>query len=248
MRTYLSFALASLVACGGGGKATVDGPGTGIDAPHVDAPMVDVVLGATINISGVAETVTAGGMAVAKNVTVGAYLEGATTPLVTTTTAADGSYMFAVPSVNGQVTGYIKGSLATYDDTYLYAPGPITTDQTMANIKLIKQGTIDALYTINGITEDPNAATVGLEVVDATDAVIAGAMITATPAPTNILYTGASGIPSKTVTMTAADGLAYLANTPTGTVSVDASATGHTFTAHNIIVRANALTTTLIGP
>jgi hypothetical protein len=247
MRTYLSFALASLVACGGGGKATIDGPGTGIDAPKVDAPMVDVVLGPTINISGVAETVAAGSMTAAKGVTVGAYLEGATTPLVTTTTAADGSYTFAVPSVNGQVTGYIKGSLATYDDTYLYAPGPITTDQTMANIKLIKQGTIDALYELNGITEDPAKATVGLEVVDATQAVVAGAVVTATPAPSNILYT-VGGLPSKSGTMTGADGLAYLANTPTGTVSVGATKTGSTFTSHNIIVRANALTTTLIAP
>jgi len=245
MRIYLSFALASLVACGGGGKATIDSPGSGIDAKAIDAEPIDATYGPPINVGGIASIVNGG---VAKGVTIGAYLEGATTPLVTTTSGTDGSYTLAVPTINGEITGYIKGSLATYVDTYLYAPGPITTDQTMANIKMIKQGTIDGLYLLNSITEDPNAATVGLEVVDATDTVIAGAVVTATPAPTNILYTGAGGLPSKTATMTAADGLAYLANTPTGTVSVNATATGHTFTAHNIVVRANALTTTLIGP
>ncbi len=245
MRIYLSFALASLVACGGGGSATIDGPGGGGGGGGIDAEAIDAAPGPPITITGTAESEGATGTKALANVTIGAYHETATTPTVMTTSAADGTYTLMVPTENGSVDGYVKGTITGYVDTYLYPPAPLTMDTPMANVLMVTSGTYGLLYTLARVSQTDGDGTIAVEVVNGTTgATVVGATVTSTPSYTVKYNSG--GFPSMTATATDTDGVAYIMNVPPGSVSVTATATGLTIPAHDVTVRVPALTTTEI--
>jgi hypothetical protein len=248
MRITLGLTLLGLAACGSKGSSNnTDAPGgSGIDAPgtHVDAEGIDAPAGPPITVSGTADSVGATGRKALAGVTIGAYHETATSPSVTATSAADGTYSTTVPTENGAVDGYIKGTIASYVDTYLYPPAPLTMNTTGANVLMVEQGTLDALYTFTGVTEATGDGIIAIEVVDSTGALIAGAAVASTPTYTVKYNKG--GIPSGSATVTDTDGIAYIMNVAPGTVSVTATKTGDTIPAHNVNVRASVFTTTEI--
>ena len=73
-----------------------------------------------------------------------------------------------------------------------------------------------------------------------------GATVTSSPAG-DVHYNDASG-PSAAASSTAADGIAYIFNVPTGDVTLSGAAGGVTLRSHHFVSRTNVFTTTLITP
>jgi hypothetical protein len=96
------------------------------------------------------------------------------------------------------------------------------------------------------VTQAAGNGFMGVVVSDCSGMPVAGATVTTTPSGT-VRYNQA-GIPSNTAMVTDADGVAYVFNVPAGTVTVGASAQGTTFRAHDVLVRADVLTTTVVAP
>lgn len=234
MRTiHIAIASAVLLGCGD------DGMGN-IDAPTVP-PMIMITGTATKR-----ELLTT---SPAAGATIGAYKTGSdATPVVTATTDAMGNYTLVVPTNGQPLDGYLKSTLAGFVDTYLYPPRVLTADFAGASMNILNQNTIDALNSFCQMSQDGTKGRVGLLVADAALMPVASAMVSSMPASGKYCYNGGSGTPSSGATMTAADGLAYLINAPAGEVTVSATATGMTFTAHKITVRTGVLTTTVIQP
>ena len=227
--------LTSVVGCGGGGGNTT---------PADAAPVVP----AHIMVTGTTKSVSASGSSPLAGVTVGAYRNtDETTAVATATSDQSGNYTLDITTNGMPVDGFIKATIASYMDTYLYAPAPLVADLAAgASMNLVTQQTLGALSTIcgHGITTDMGA--VGVEAVDATGAVVVGAAVSATPAPVKYCYNGANGLPMPSQTVTGTDGLGYLVDI-SGSVAVTATKSGLTFGTHTIKVRVGTLTTTLVA-
>lgn len=170
------------------------------------------------------------------------------TAVATTTTDQSGNYTLDITTNGKALDGYIKASLSSYLDTYLYAPGPISADYNGASMNLVNEQTLETLSTLcgHGISNTPTpVGAVGMEAVDSMGAVVSGAAFVGTPAPAAYCYNGTSGLPDKTAMVTAADGLGYMIDV-SGDVAVTATKAGSTFGTHHIKVRAGSLTTTLV--
>jgi hypothetical protein len=225
--------LTSVVGCGDDGGKT---------PPADAAPMVP----AHIMVTGTTKSVSAGGSSPLAGVTVGAYTNAdETTAVATATSDQAGNYTLDITTNGMPVDGFIKATLATYMDTYLYAPAPLVADYSGAAMNLVTSQTLGALSTIcgHGITTDMGA--VGVEAVDGTGALVVGAALSSTPAPVKYCYDGSNGLPASAQTVTGADGLGYLVDI-SGSVSVTATMSGLTFGTHTIKVRVGTLTTTLV--
>ena len=168
------------------------------------------------------------------------------TVVASATTDQSGNYTLDITTNGKALDGYIKASIASYLDTYLYAPTPLVADYAGASMNLITEQTLELLSgTLCNHAITNAMGVVGLEAVDGAGAVVAGAQFVGTPAPVAYCYNGSSGLPDRNATMTAADGLGYMINV-NGSVTVTATKSGVTFGSHVINVRIGSLTTTLV--
>jgi hypothetical protein len=225
--------LTSVVGCGDDGGKT---------PPADAAPVVP----AHIMVTGTAKSagISSGPLA---GVAISAYSNtDETTAVATATTDQSGNYTLDVTTNGKALDGYIKASIASYLDTYLYAPAPLAADYAGASMNLVTESTLETLSSLchHGITNAMGV--VGLEVVDKTGAVVSGATLTGSPAPAAFCYDGTNGLPDSTVMMTNTDGLGYMLDV-SGNVMVSATKSGATFGSHPINVRVGSLTTTLVA-
>lgn len=226
-------------ACGGGGG------GGDIDAQAPDAP-VNVPL--MITISGTAtEPVPGGAPKPIEGATVGAFkATDETTPVVMTTTDAQGNYSLTIPTGGMPVDGFIKATSGGHVDVYLYAPAPLVADFSGASLNLLTTnlyGLVAVLCRENN--QDAAKGLIGVLVEDAVGGTpVAGAKVAADPATTKDCYNN-GGTPDSTQMATADDGIAILFNM-IDNETVSATKSGATFKSHAVKAFAGAFTTTLI--
>lgn len=202
-----------------------------------------------ITISGTAVAYTPSGSQPIAGVLVGAYRVGNdAAPEVTGMSDANGNYsvLFAT---NGQaIDGYLKATLATYMDTYVYPPFLITQDYNTARVAMVTPATLDIMAgTLCGALPQADRATIAAIVGDADENPLAGATVACSPAATKYCY-NAGGFPNRTATSTDTDGIAYFLTVPAGRVTVSAMAPGVSFPSHAVTARPGVFTTTLITP
>ncbi|MEO8553321.1 MAG: hypothetical protein ABI678_25285, partial [Kofleriaceae bacterium] len=225
--------LTSLFACGGDDNNNTPMP----DAPGSAAQM--------ITITGTTKVVSASGSNPLAGVTVGAYQNSdENTAVATATSDTAGVFTLTVATNGHPLDGYIKSSVPSYLDTYLYPPSAITADYSGAAINIVNESTLEALSTICGHGITNSQGVIGVEVFDAAMMPVGGAVISSTPAAMKYCYNGSSPLPDSSKTMTSADGIGYMIDL-TGDVMVSATKAGATFATHTVKVRTNALTTTL---
>lgn len=233
MKTSAILAMLLFAACGDDQKAGSDA------SVQVDAPKV---VPATITISGKAiDPLKNSADKSLAGVTVTANKVSDDSEVATATTGADGTYTLSVTTGGAAVDGYVKASLATYTDTYLYPPGVLEGDFANASINMLTPDSIQLLYTVAGVTQDAAAGSVSMELTDAAGGFVSGATITTDPAAT-YRY----GNPPAGKVSSGADGIASALNAPVGNVTLNAMVDGGTFKSHTIKVRANAFTTTIV--
>ena len=226
-------ALLVAAACGGGSST-----------PMIDAPQVPT----TITVMGSASARDASGSSPLAGVLVGAYASSnESTAVATATSDASGNFTLTITTNGAALDGYLKATMATYMDTYLYPPAPLSADFSGATVVMLTPNTFDLLAnTLCNANQMTSMGTIAAEVEDATGAFVAGATVASSPAATKYCY-DSGGFPSRTATATDTDGLGYMFNV-TGTATVTAMKSGTTFTSHSLKVRAGAFTTTLIKP
>lgn len=228
MRSLLAAALL-FGACGDDGG--------GADASNVPA---------MITISGTATARSLSSMMLS-GVVVSAYRTGNDTPVAMTTTDAQGNYSLVVPTNGQALDGYLKGTLATYLDTYLYPPAPVSADFDGASMNMITPGTLSLLAnTLCGANQETTNGVIAAIVIDAAEMPVIGATVSSSPAANKVCY-NAGGTPNRDATATDDDGLAYMFNV-TGQATVSAAKAGSTFMSHGVNARGGAFTTTLIQP
>lgn len=248
--TLLAFLL--VAACGGGSSNSGDDGAGGDDAPPIDAAVDAPPAPPMIKITGAAVSRTATGPVNLQNVVITGYrYSDESTPVAMTTTAADGTFTLDIATGGVALDGYLKATLATYKDTYLYPPAPIAAD-TIAPINMIAANLLDLVEQLTGEVIDPTKSLIALIVVDGATAQsmpIADAKVTSTPVGTSTHYTNpATKLPGKTETMTYTDGAAFIFNVEPGPVTVGATKAGTTFKSHGLKSHPNALNTTLVTP
>jgi len=237
--TFLALASLSLGACGDDG-----GGGGGVDAAGPD-------VASTLTISGIASEITAGGRTPQAGVMVTVYKTSDDSLMGMATTDSAGAYSITVNTNGSPVDGYLKATFSGLKDTYLYPPGPLSSDFSGVTTLMLKQSTQNLANQLAGAA--PPSASMGwvaLLVLDApmTSAnTVMGATISTTPAG-EIHYNGSAGVPQAQATSTAMDGIAYSMNVPAGQVMVSASKSGLTFKSHSINARADKVTLTLVTP
>lgn len=233
--SYLALALLGFAACG-------DDGGT---AGNVDAAVVPT----NLTVKGIASEVGISGRTPTAGVMVSAFKEGDTTAIVSTTTDAAGAYTLVIPTDGTALEGYLLGTLSGRKDTYLYPPRPISADLPSAPVLILTQATFEAAASLSQTPQVAGMGWVGVQVFDSANMPVEGVVVTSSPAGT-VRYNGTMGLPSKTPTATAADGIAYVFSVAPGTVTISASGgTGSlTYHSHTVNARADQVTTTLIQP
>ncbi len=228
--------LSTLIACGSDDKGT----NATVDAKASGSAAAKITVAGTAQAQGVSSTKLAG-------VTVAAYRNGdETTPLATTTSDTQGAYSMDIETGGVAVDGYIKATIASYLDTYLYPPAPLSEDFTNASINIVNNGTVTAFGSLCNIDIAATDGVVAVEVVNAAGTPVSGAAVASTPAASVYCYNGTSPLPDHNATTTAADGIAYMIAV-NGTASVTATKGGLTFAAHTVNARPGTLTTTIIA-
>jgi hypothetical protein len=235
----LAIALA-LAACGGSSSSNPDGSnGSGtVDAPTAPAM---VTFSGNVSSKGLQSMPLSG-------VTLGAYGEGSTTAVATATTDAQGNFTMTIPTGGTALQGYVKATFSGYLDTYLYPPTAVGADTTGVTVFMVTQSTLDTLsYNLCKDQQDATKGLIGVEVLDASMAKVAGAVVSSQPMAMTYCY-NSGGFPSSSMHMTDTDGIAYMINLTAGNVTVSATKSGSTFKSHQVNARAGALTLTIIQP
>lgn len=162
-------------------------------------------------------------------------------------TGSDGKYTLVLPYHGVPLDGYVHVSQASYVETYFY-PAKRPEADGRADIALASQNTVSLLCSACQVACDSMSGLIGLSVVDAAGAALAGVTVSTAPAGTVCYDSG--GFPSPAGTATANDGAAFVLNVPAGSVTVDATQAGKTFQQHAVIARAGVFTITNIfeGP
>ncbi len=255
IRLVLAFAL---VACSGSGPT-----GTGAESPDANTgnpgggnppPADGAGTGSNPGGGGIPDTITISGQAIVQDqttatpqsgVAIGVYATGNdSTALATATTDASGNYSLTLTTNGAAIDGYIKATKSGLVDTYVYPPAPMQSDSSTATASMISTSNYSALVGIEGASS--NDGMIILDVLDASLAPISGATVSSSPASGKAFYMNSSDEPFST-SSTYTDGLAFLFNVPTsGTVTLNASKSGSTFTAHAVTARAGKLTTTVV--
>jgi len=231
MRASIAITLVGLLGCGDDGGS-----------PAVDASTQTT----TRTVTGTTSDIGLSGRTPLAGVTVEAYQEGGTTPVATTTSAADGTYSLTI-TTEGVLDGYLLGRIAGKKDTYLYPAGPLTADIDNATILMLTQGLFDTASTLAQGGQTPGMGFIGVQVYTPANTAVAGVTLSSSPAGT-VRYNGSNGLPTANGTMTLADGLGYIFNVAPGEVTISATGGGMTFKSHEVNARADQVTTTLITP
>jgi len=243
--TGLGF-VAALAACTTGSSTN-----TGADAPS----------GTTITVMGAADAVASnqsltalGGAALAPYTA-----SGDSAGPATTSSSAGATVGVFTLNVKSPFTGYIKATATGYVDTYAWPPGTVSADLTGATIELITEDTLTSVYGADNcdVGGGQNAAegVVALRVVafsGATATPVAHATVTTSSAPADqkICYLapdGADEQPSAAATQTDASGIVWILNSAVGSLTVTATAPGHTFMPTIVAPVATTFTTTLVA-
>jgi hypothetical protein len=235
----VTFAFASaLVACGGGD----DG---GDDGSDVDAPPAAQML----TITGEAQTVSGTSTVPLEGATIQAFRNGNdSAPIGMATSGADGTYSITLTTDGTAIDGYLKGTSATRLDTYLYPPKPLTADRANATMLIVTQSTLNLLGTLGGTPQMASKGFIGVRIVDAAGNGVAGVTVTINPmGDADIIY-AVNNLPNGNAVMTDSSATVFIANTNTGTISVDASGGGVDYYEHNVNARAGVITTTAMEP
>jgi hypothetical protein len=238
--TGFALALFGLAACGGGGG----GPGGG----GGDGGGVDTVAATMITISGVSSSIGISGRTPLGGVAIAVFKASDDSLIAMTTSDMQGVFSISAPSNGAAIDGYLKATIATYKDTYLYPPGPLSSDFANVPVLMLTQSTQNLANQLGGAAA-PSAtkAWIGAIIDDAAMAPVMGAVLTSSPAG-EIKYNGNAGIPQAQATSTAADGIAYSMNVAAGDVTLGATKAGSTFHSHTIKARADKVTLTLVTP
>lgn len=235
-----------VAACGGGGGGSdspVDGSTGGDAKVFLDAP---VMVPQTIMISGVTTERGLGGTTNVAGVTMAAFASSnEATALATAMSDAQGKYTLTVMTNGAPLDGFLKGTKNGYVDIYMYPTEPFTASTMEASLNMITPGNRDYLNNLAGGGQMAGKGLIGLQVRDANDQPVAGATVSSTPAST-YRYTNSSGLPSSNATSTAADGVAFMFNVPSGPITISASKSGMTFKSHVVVARGDKFTTTSI--
>ena len=224
----------ALLGCGDDGGGSADAPPS--------AP-------AMITVSGTATKHENTSTSPAAGVMVGAYKNSdPNTAVATAMTDANGNYTMTIPTGGVAVDGYLKATLASFLDTYLYPPKALDADFDKASLNMVNASTLNLLSgTLCGATQDTAKGVIAMIVADPNMTAVAGAKVSSDPAPQKYCY-NQGGFPNKQATMTDTDGIAYMINLPPGDVTVSATMTGVTYVSHKVNVRAGVLTTTVVQP
>lgn len=251
-------AVATLGACGSDAKSTVDAsktidaavdaPPITIDSPPAVACPVPPTVPPMITISGTGRQVVNFSIGTSAGVLVEAFRGTSTTPEATTTTAADGKYSITFTTNGVGVNGTIRGKKATFLDSYLYPGNLIYADVASAPVLMLKQSDIDLIASLAGASPLAKGTNfVGVAVTDCAGDSLAGATITTTPS-VKIRYNGSNSLPSSSATATAADGVAFLFEVPTGNIAITATVNGLAYPARTVKVIANTTAATILAP
>jgi hypothetical protein len=185
----------------------------------------------------------------AEGVMVGAYKNSdPNTAVATAVTDASGNYTMMIPTGGVAVDGYLKATLASFLDTYLYPPKALDADFNMASLNMVNDSTLSLLSgTLCGNAQDTAKGVIAMIVADPNMTPVKGATISSSPAAAKYCY-NQGGFPNKQATMTDTDGIGYMINLPPGDVMVSAMMTGVTYVSHKVNARAGVLTTTVVQP
>jgi len=283
MRTRLGLVLllSSLAACGGGDDAAIfpdaeRGPDAepAIDAEIPDAePEPDAMVTADLScaddpqpidapdpivINGLAQSASLSGAADLVGATLEAYRIGNPTAVASDISDADGLFTLTVANAGlVPVDGYVKGTAATYLDSYLYPPFPLSASTPETPTLFVTNDTLNLLAFVSGATQRADHGVLGILVLDCAGNPAQGAVVTISPTqaadpPTKIVYMGDNMVPDTNLTSTGMLGLAFVFNAPEGDVVVDASVGGVSLDEHTIDVRIGAgfpaITQTAVAP
>lgn len=214
---------------------------------------------ATVDISGSTAEISATGYDPVPGATVDLFLAGGVTPVATTTSAGvDATWAFN-DFVTGGVAldGFLRATFATGNrkTVFVYPPRPIFENTNNVTVATVSQDLIDLVINpaLANPDQDPANGGVGVLVTDCLGNPLAGAVVTTTPAGTQVLYRNATGEPDPTATSTGPDGIGIVFNVPPGNVVVDAGYQAYDMREHTIVVRKigdpdNALSTTIVVP
>lgn len=225
-----------LIACGGSGDDGTKMP----DAKPVSA---------TVTVTGTASSVGISGKQAEAGVLVAAYANSdENTVVAMATTDASGNYSLTITTNGTALDGFLKATKASFKDTYLYPPDPLSADFSGASINMVTSGTYGALYSFAQVSQTAGQATIAMIVSDGTNPV-AGATVSSSPAGT-YRYNGSNGLPANmnNAMATSTDGIGYILNVAPGQVTVSGAKSGSTFRSHAVKARADVLTTTLVIP
>lgn len=236
-RGAIGLLLVGVAACGGGSNG---------DAPNVDSASVPSM----ITVSGIASSIGISGRTPEAGALISVFTASDDTMLGSATSDAAGAYSITVASSGAAIDGYLKATKATFKETYLYPPAPLSADLPGATVLLLTPSNWNL---VNGVllgeTQAAGNAWIALLVLDniTVQTPIAGATISTTPAGApHYNNANGSGLPQRQATMTATDGIAYAVNVPAGQVSVTAAKAGATYKSHSIKARADQLTLTIV--
>ncbi|MDB4959747.1 MAG: hypothetical protein JWO36_7316 [Myxococcales bacterium] len=199
-----------------------------------------------LTLSGTAASIGIGGRTPEQGVAVTAYKVSDDTMIGTGMTDASGNFTLTVASNGVAVDGYLKATKATFKDTYLYPPAPLTANFSGATVLLLTPAVWMQATQLAGGTQTAGNGWIGILVVDANMMAVAGATVSSTPAGM-IHYNDSSGLPHSTSTVTAADGIGYDIDVASGQVSVSAAKAGATFNTHSIKARPDQVTLTIVS-
>lgn len=238
---FVTFLLPALLvaACG---KDNGSNPDTGPYACLGDP--LPTTAPATITVTG---TVTQGVIspAASADAAVTAYRTGNTTPLATTTTAANGTFSLTISTGGTPVDGYLQIAKSGYITTFAYPPAPLAANATESAI-IVTSTEFNGLSQSAGVTQDGAKGFIAVVVENCDGAPISGATVTTNPAGTYRYNAG--GFPSSSATSTATDGIAYVFNVGPGDVVVQAQGGGHTLRAHTVAAGTGGIVLTAITP
>lgn len=246
----------SLAACGGDDGGTGTEPDADPGAPDAaptpygcEGKAFPTTAPAQISVAGYSNEINTNGQVPLESVDVIVADASDTQLAMTTSDTTDvGHYMVTVDTGGEPVDGYLKGTHASYKDTYVYPPAPLANDQASVPLLMVSDSVYPFLPILAGADQDAAHGFLGVLVSDCMGNPVAGATVTSAAAEA-VRYIEGTGIGDDTVTVTDESGIAILFNvTPGNAVMVDASTPDHEFEAHAVKVRADVVTTTVVAP
>lgn len=267
----VAVSLLALSACGDdGGNSPQDGGGSA-DAPPIDAMPIDMPpevqydyscptapstnIATTVTVSGTAQQLNGTSNELASGVVITAYrIDSGGDQLVDTqpATGTNGQFTTAQIATNGTaLNGYLKGTKATYWDTYLYPSSPLAQSLTGVPVIMINDANVMLVETLAQTTQTAGNGIIGVALTDCAQPIPAQI-----PNATIEVYSGSTRVGDDTIDIGGllgpnfpdVQGLYLIPNVPPGPVTVKATYYSHTFLENDVVSYANALTTAQIKP